>query len=273
MHNLLISIFFILCTIFFTYLGYSYFTKKNNFIINAKKMLLTLIIIFSCILIFFIISTNNKNSIKNEKNIKEIKNINNNFKGNIKQYNLNKIIIIGDSRMSLIEDSDILDIPSSFNFIAKSGAKFDWFNNEALNTLKSKLNSAKNNVHYHVILNMGVNDLTFSDANVSIFEKYYNAYQKLAKKYSNVDFYVLSINPVVDDLVENNWHGKSNVTSMIEKYNYISKNKIKNAPLKNLHFCNSYNNIEFKTMDGLHYDYSTNKKILNYISNKCILLT
>ena len=43
-----------------------------------------------------------------------------------------------------------------------------------------------------------------------------------------------------------------------------------NSELNNIYYCDSYNTLDFKTDDGLHYTRDTNKDIINYIANKCV---
>ena len=36
-------------------------------------------------------------------------------------------------------------------------------------------------------------------------------------------------------------------------------------------YCDSYNEVTFKTQDGLHYTKTTNQEIVDYITNKCVV--
>ncbi len=264
--NNYINIFCLFNIILSILLGYTFFTKKRNNIddSNIKKILILFFINFCLFSFCLVMDKSDDTSYNNNKYFYS-------YIKKVKFYGDNKVIIVGDSRMSLIASNNNLDIPNSFNFISKSGASYEWFENEALKSIKETLDNSKDDIHYHVVLNMGVNDLTFGNAGVLVFEKYYDAYEKLASEYENVNFYILSINPVIDNLIEKKWHGNNNVSYMIKKYNSILKNRVNKSTLENIYFCDSYNNIEFKTLDGLHYSTETNKKIINYISNKCVI--
>ena len=62
--------------------------------------------------------------------------------------------------MEYIKDrGDSIDIPSNFNFIALSGTRINWFANDAMNELEKKLKNMDHRYKYHVVINMGVNDL------------------------------------------------------------------------------------------------------------------
>ena len=63
--------------------------------------------------------------------------------------------------------------------------------------LKKILDNRITKYHYHVFFNLGVNDVQYDNGKIKrIFNNYFNEYEKLANKYSDVDFYLLSINPI-----------------------------------------------------------------------------
>lgn len=183
----------------------------------------------------------------------------------------NKIIIVGDSRMEYIEkESDIIDIPVNFSFIALSGSKIDWFEKKAIGLLKNKLDEAKKDINYHVIYNMGVNDLESKNNMFKLSKDYYTLYRDIANEYQNINFYILSINPVDEDKMykSNGWVGRTD--KKVYDYNENIKGMINNDKLDNIYYCDSYNMISFNSPDGLHYDSKTDQKIVNFIANNCI---
>lgn len=183
----------------------------------------------------------------------------------------NKVIVVGDSRMEyIVRDENMLKVPINFSFIAKSGAKIDWFKNVALYSLKNKLNNLDDDYTYHVIVNMGVNDLA-DDINIKkrAYE-YFSDYENLSLEYPNVNFYLLSINPVDDGIINKYFKTNKRSNKKIESFNYEMNNFLLNSKSNNLYSCDSYNSLYFKLPDGLHYDLDTEQEILDYITNKCI---
>lgn len=177
-------------------------------------------------------------------------------------YNLNRVVVVGDSRMYLIDkNKKELNIPDNYIFIAKSGARINWLKDYALNKTYRILENKDNNYKYKVIFNLGVNDIIhFEDSNPNeIATNYFDTYIKLIDYFDDVDFYFLSVNPV-----------DSNQNEKIKVFNtYISK-LIYNKNQKNIHYCDTYSNINFKTYDQVHYLNETNIDIINYIDRYCI---
>lgn len=257
------------------------FIKNKKLLKNTKNIFKTKIVMFTSALIFFVfislvfISSINKVSYDGcycEASLglkivpkKEIKN------SSINEIVSNKVIVVGDSRMEyIVRDENMLKVPINFSFIAKSGAKIDWFENVALYSLKNKLNNLDDNYTYHVIVNMGVNDLA-DDINIKkrAYE-YFSDYENLSLEYPNVNFYLLSINPVDDSIINKYFKTNKRSNKKIESFNYEMNNFLLNSKSNNLYSCDSYNSLYFKLSDGLHYDLATEQEILDYITNKCI---
>lgn len=228
---------------------------------HVMKMKKSLIVLMFCLIFLFLIINHNnklefkKNEIINNKSI----------------YNLDKIIIIGDSRMEFINNKkNELNIPKNIVFIAKSGAKISWLRESGLPELNKVI---KKNKKYenHVIFNLGVNDL---DSNIDIenlASEYYNAYKSIIKYNKDISFYFLSVNPIDENRIYTYFNINNKRTNKkIEKFNKYFLNFIKKDNLKNIKYCDSYNNLEFYLPDGLHYDTETDKKIIEYIIKKCI---
>ena len=191
----------------------------------------------------------------------------------LKDISLNKTIIIGDSRMELIERErdKQLEIPTNISFIAKGGAKIDWFKKTAVLELEKILENKNANYNYHVVMNMGVNDLD----DVSIVSKqandYFDIYRDLAIQFPDVKFYILSVNPVNDGLISDYWPDNHRTNKKIVNFNNWIIKKIKTYNFSNMTYCDSYNEVTFKTQDGLHYTKTTNQEIVDYITNKCVV--
>lgn len=189
----------------------------------------------------------------------------------IKDISFNKTIIIGDSRMWLIEKArDQLNIPINFSFIAESGTKIDWLKREALPKLVNKLDTVNDGYTYHVVINMGVNDLNDNISAVKRANEYFELYNELSSKYYNVKFYLLSVNPIDESIINKIWIGNNRNNRKINAFNNEMNRLVLNSKNNNIYSCDSYHSISFKTLDGLHYELETNQNILDYIVNKCV---
>lgn len=183
----------------------------------------------------------------------------------------NKIIVIGDSRMRAIKDiKEELKIPKNVIFIAKSGARIDWLYDEATTDLREILKE-KDNYRYHVVFNLGVNDLDEEINPNYIAEEYYDYYSKIIESNKDVSFYFLSVNPVDENRIYKYFSMYNRRTNnKIKKFNNYFINRLNNEKISNTSYCDSYNELDFYLPDGLHYDTDTNKKIVKYIIEKCI---
>lgn len=177
------------------------------------------------------------------------------------------IIIVGDSRMELLEKRrNNINIPYYVEFDARSGADINWFKEVGIPKLYNMLDD-KNNT-YKVVFNLGVNDL---DENIDIKKRvyeYYKIYKNIMLNNKTVKFYYLTVNPIDDDIINTIWKSNIRTNKKIEKFNNYMKYYIKNT---NMLYCNSYKEIKFNLPDGLHYDYNTDILILDYVLNKCVI--
>lgn len=201
-------------------------------------------------------------------------NVSNDLMANSSHLSLNfkddRIIIVGDSRMEYIEDDrNFLNIPINFSFIAKSGATISWFEGTALGELQEKLDNQDNNYTYHVVFNMGVNDLNFVSYAGDRATEYFNDYKTLALKYPNVNFYMLSVNPIFDN-IDKYFKTNKRTDDKINSFNNTINNLTYLNKLDNMYTCDSYHKVAFNSPDGLHYDLDTDQRILNYIARKCV---
>lgn len=256
------------------------FIIKSNVLIESRKRKLSkkLVITIGAVLItlfvgyfYFSVFNSRENCIFEYIQPKDVPAKDNFSEVAIKEIINNEIIIVGDSRMRFLADDSKVNTYKHISFIAKGGARFEWFNNEALKNLNKKLKNKKNNVQYHVVINMGVNDLNIGRGTYYVGKQYYNAYKKLALKYPDVKFYMLSINPV-DDIL----YHKINHDSKVYNYKIINTNNqmrmlLEGDNINNLNYCNSYYSINFEIPDGIHYSSNTSQKVIDFIMNKCII--
>lgn len=266
---------FLLCFLIYIIFDRKKFLKRYSGILIKRLYVLSLIfIILFVLLVIFIFKKGN-----NDEGCQCISSLNFNllpennvfFAKQIKDITKNKVIIVGDSRMELIvNDANKLDIPINFTFIAKSGAAVKWFETDALVKLRKVLDDIDTDYQYHVVINMGVNDL---QENIVINErvvKYFEDYLGLVERYPKVKFYILSVNPINDKKLNISQPYNIRTTKSIEEFNNLLINKINFENNENLIYCDSYNDIYFRTTDGIHYKEETNKEILEYIANKCL---
>ena len=183
----------------------------------------------------------------------------------------NKIIIIGDSRMWAIDDrKEEFKIPSSIIFVARSGARINWLEEVGAPDLKEIL-KRNDNYKYHVVFNLGVNDLDEDIVPEEIAKDYYDYYMNIIKSNQDVSFYFLSVNPVDENRIYKYFSIYNKRTNKkIVKFNNYFINRLNKESIINVDYCDSYHELEFYLPDGLHYDTDTNKKIVKYIIEKCI---
>ncbi len=231
-----------------------------KYVLNEKKILLITIIIFVIISLF---------SFK-----KYSDNISNYYyKTSYNNFIIDKVVIVGDSRMEFIYDKKYkLNIPNNFIFDAKSGATIEWLKTTGVPELVKILNNKKDYYKYHVIFNLGVNDIDYKNLNITTRAKdYYKIYNNLIKQYTDVNFYILSVNPIDESRIYKKFCECNNRTNKkIEEFNNYFIDKIKKGNLSNVKYCDSYNDMIFNLPDGLHYDDETDQKIIDYINNNCV---
>ena len=239
--------------------------KKKNIIIAFTIVLLPFIL-YSC---FNLTSVKvGAGGIKNR-----LEEIDNRWESSQEVKNIinNKVFIIGDSRMEYISNREkTIAIPSNFSFIALGGTKIDWFINDAMVILKDKLDNRKDNIKYHVVFNMGVNDLNDNKDVLIHSDNYFTLYEKLARMYEDVNFYILSVNPIDMSKINKMIYNQKRTSYKIETFNNNMVKNLEIINLKNMKYCDSYYNVDFTTIDGLHYDRTTDQNILDYLTQSCL---
>ena len=182
----------------------------------------------------------------------------------------NKVVIAGDSRMELIEQDDNIVVPYNVSFIAKSGAAIEWFTDEALPKLEDIIQNKNDKFKYSLVVNMGVNDLQWTGSVKNTADNYFYYYSELAKLDKDVNIYILSVNPIKDDLLNKNSPDNKRTNEKVEEFNDKMYSDFKENKTNNMYYCDSYDAIDFVTKDGIHYTEKTNKQIVNYLLNRCI---
>lgn len=186
----------------------------------------------------------------------------------VKKIKDKKVIIVGDSRMELIEKDKEINIPFNFEFVAKSGMKIAWLKDKALDEVNDIIDNNKYN--YDIVVNMGVNDLNDDKYDgADIANDYFDIYLKLAKDNPSINLYLLSINPIDEKKINKYWTN-NRTTSEIRTFNKTIQARLKEENIDNMFYCDSYHDLKFETNDGLHYTQNTNRKIIDYIANKCV---
>lgn len=153
-------------------------------------------------------------------------------------------IFLGDSRtVGLNNACDIQDIENVW-VVAKVGEGYRWLKNTAENEIESIVDSNKYITDWVLVSNLGVNDLD----NIGNYKSWYTDIL------DDFDLKIVSVNPVDGE------------------YSYMSKdimsfnNSIeKFCSLNGVDYIDSYSNLDFSTVDGLHYTKSTYSDIEDYI--------
>lgn len=155
---------------------------------------------------------------------------------------IDKYIFIGDSRTE-----DLRDVNSNANsvFQCSSSMGYSWMVNTAFPAVDSQVASGT-----AVIILMGVND-------VYNINNYISAINKKAAVWSErgANIYFASVGPVDHD-------------DYVTDSEVVDFNATMHKNLTNADFIDLYGYLKgngYKTVDGLHYDSSTSKKILSYL--------
>lgn len=179
-----------------------------------------------------------------------------------------KVVVIGDSRFeNITRDAYAYSIPQNFSFIAKSAMEVNWFKTDALDQLRKILDNRETGISYHIIINMGVNDIQFYRPFDESINTYLNVYSSLIKNYSDVHFYLLSINPIDEEklIITQPYNYRTN-----EDIDYFNNKLISFSNVNNITYCPANEHIDFQTDDGIHYTQATNQKIINYLARYCV---
>lgn len=153
-----------------------------------------------------------------------------------------RFIFVGDSRTVGMEEA--VHAKSSSDacaFIGKVGEGHYWLVNDGKYQLDAVLDDEPDAT---VIFNLGVNDLKEID-------RYLETYEKLFADYPEADFHIMSVNPVGD-------HCEGIDNEEILAFNTKMK---EHFPEQYLDCYNYLLNDGFETVDELHYNYETYRKI------------
>ena len=259
------ALFFIIC--FFIICGFN--LKKHIFKLDANKSSVIAVVIL-IVSLFSILSVTAGEA---EENFDEEKLmlLNDDLNDEIRDISLNKVVIVGDSRMELIAGKkDKLNIPNNFTFDALSGARRKWLIDSGRPKLEEILDNKNNDYTYHVIFNLGVNDLNSSDNPKILADKYFDIYTEIISKYPDVYFYFLSVNPIDEEVIDEKFSPNERTNDKIEIFNARIYEDMINLDNERVSYCDAYNRLEFGLPDGLHYDDETDQKIINFIARDCV---
>ncbi len=156
------------------------------------------------------------------------------------------IILIGDSRTQAI--AEYSGISSDATFIYASGEGYNWMKNTAFPRADSKITSSSK-----VIIWLGVNDL----------DNKYNYVREVNSKAAEwtakgAKVYYAAVGPLDYDPD----HYATN--PKIEEFNSIIKSGI-SSNIKYIDLYNKFKNEGFSTVDGIHYNKDTNRRMYNYL--------
>lgn len=161
-----------------------------------------------------------------------------------------RFIFVGDSRtvgmQAAVKESHPED---TCMFVAQSGEGYVWFRDTGMAQLEQCIAEDSS---CPVILNLGVNDF-------KNIEDYIVLYQDLFDRYPDTDFYLLSVNPVMDELC----------TAVSNKDISAFNNRLKEVFPDRFLDCYTYLlSTSLETMDGLHYTSNTYNAIHEYVIEK-----
>ena len=114
---------------------------------------------------------------------------------------------------------------------------------------------------------MGVNDIQQYRPFDNSIKTYIQEYTKLINEYPKDNFYLLSINPIIEEKLIKTQPDNIRTNSDINYFNEKLINFTKNNRIK---YCDATEVLIFETDDGIHYTEKTNREIINYILNSCI---
>ena len=164
----------------------------------------------------------------------------------------NKVVLIGDSRF--VQQQVYASKNSKTEYIAKSSEGIQYLKNQ-INNIK-----AKDSKDTAFVINMGVNDY-WRNGIVNDYVTYLNNMANTMKG----KIYFLSVNPVDEakEKATNQMYITTNAN--INKFNSEVKNGLNNK----ITYLDSNSYLKahgFTTVDGIHYDANTSKKIYEFIT-------
>lgn len=220
------------------------------------KLLLVLspaIFLFALIVIFMLLLTK-EDAASDQTNYKS-NSSQNGYSGGTNPMPIEDVAVI-ESMLLYIGDSRTVDLinyleSNTVSSIAKNGADYNWYINEAKSQIEAILDTG--NIRY-VIFNLGINDL-------SDIDNYINAFNGLKSKYPFIECYYMSINPINEDIAQDN--GYSVTTNSIENFNLRLSNTYGD------NYLDSYSLLDnVVSPDGIHYDKDTSLRIHNIVLSR-----
>lgn len=260
---LLVGILYLLSVVF----ELDLFKNVKEFFYN-HKVLISIVVLLPLFSLLTVIAQPNDNKTGTKSDI-SLLSVDNTY-NKLKDISFNKVVIVGDSRMEFIYDKKYkLDIPNNFIFDAKSGATIDWFIETGEPKLREILDNRNSKYKYHVVFNLGVNDLNDDILPKTVAIDYLKLYENIIYDYPDVNFYFLSVNPIDEEIIYDYFPGER-TDEKIEMFNAYIGNYVNDLNNSCVRYCDAYNRLDFNLPDGLHYDDETDQKIIDFIARDCI---
>ncbi len=169
------------------------------------------------------------------------------------------IIWIGDSRFVIL-DQVVVTKPDDI-FIHEAGMYYDWFQDTAVPKLRKILNSDPS---YQVVINMGVNDCQLRCCGEENYQayNYVSLINSLIQEFPDTKFYFASVGHLDSD-VEPVFVTAVRMNAFVDEFNDVMRSRCAASylPLGEYLIENG-----FSTLDGIHFDEVTCKKIYDYVS-------
>lgn len=173
------------------------------------------------------------------------------------------VMFVGDSRTVGMHNATG---DAGAEWVCKVGATYSWLISESSVMLDGEevmfcpqdaVNAfLSENPKGCIYFNLGVNDL----GNQKKYCAYINA---LAENYPEAEINYVSVNPVEDDLIDQNGYFVHN--EMIDSFNVYMRENVKTGWIE----CNDYmKETGFTTLDGLHYDANTYRMIFSFVTKE-----
>ena len=163
------------------------------------------------------------------------------------------IYFVGDSRTVGLCNANSLCSNSSVcktnTCLAETSKGYSWFSEQ--------IGTIKNNSNDTVVINMGINDIVGNAIATTVANNYFGLYSELASSNPDKTFYIMSVNPIDNYPTVS----ETNITT----FNNTMKSLINDGGLSNLKYLDTYNNVTFTTLDGLHYDNETYHNLYQYV--------
>lgn len=178
------------------------------------------------------------------------------------------VIIIGDSRtLYLSQNCDFEDV----FFVAKGGEGYDFFVQEAIQSVEVIMSSNPQYTKWNIVSNLGYNDLAKADDFITVYKK------MMDDNWKDCNFYILSLMPVNDAQIKKYFIGDPELAddNFLEAWTSRYTRDVlafnDNMKESGFSYIDIYNDVyeRFTPSDGIHYQtYEANHFILEETLNR-----